>query len=99
MQNWPVSMTGTQSGHVSNSSRDNVTRHASPRITHRYIMWTEAPSAMTASDFLFRAAAADDVPALAQLHATTFVETHGGPGPTCAVRSRAVMARGLLPTL
>lgn len=43
---------------------------------------------MTASDFQFRAATARDVSALAQLHVTTFVETHGGPGPTCAVRER-----------
>jgi ribosomal protein S18 acetylase RimI-like enzyme len=43
---------------------------------------------MTASDFRFRAATAADVPALAQLHVTTFVETHGGPGPTCGVRER-----------
>jgi ribosomal protein S18 acetylase RimI-like enzyme len=43
---------------------------------------------MTASDVLFRAATAADVPALAQLHVTTFVETHGGPGPTCDVRER-----------
>jgi GNAT superfamily N-acetyltransferase len=43
---------------------------------------------MIASDFRFRAATADDVAALAQLHVTTFVETHGGPGPTYAVRER-----------
>jgi hypothetical protein len=43
---------------------------------------------MIASDFRFRAATAADVPALAQLHVTTFVETHGGPGPTCAIRER-----------
>src|SRR5262249_23276971 len=43
---------------------------------------------MTASDFRFRAATATDVPALAQLHVTTFVQTHGGPGPTRAVRER-----------
>lgn len=43
---------------------------------------------MTASDFRFRAATAADVPALAQLHVATFVETHGGPGPTCTVRER-----------
>ena len=43
---------------------------------------------MIASDFQFRAATAADVAALAQLHVTTFVETHGGPGPTCAVREQ-----------
>ena len=43
---------------------------------------------MTASEFRFRAATAADVPALAQLHVTTFVETHGGPGPTLALRER-----------
>jgi ribosomal protein S18 acetylase RimI-like enzyme len=43
---------------------------------------------MTAGAFQFRAATAADVPALAQLHVTTFVETHGGPGPTYAVRER-----------
>ena len=43
---------------------------------------------MTAKDFRFRDATASDVQALAQLHVTTFVETHGGPGPSCAVRER-----------
>src|SRR5262245_63933500 len=43
---------------------------------------------MIANDFRFRAATVTDVPALAQLHVTTFVETHGGPGPTCAVREQ-----------
>ena len=41
-----------------------------------------------AEDFQLRAATAADVPALAQLHVTTFVETHGGPGPTYAVREQ-----------
>ena len=36
--------------------------------------------------FLIRYATADDVPALARLHVTTFIETHGGRGPTCEVR-------------
>jgi ribosomal protein S18 acetylase RimI-like enzyme len=36
--------------------------------------------------FTFRNATADDVPALARLHVATFIETHGGPGPTYAVR-------------
>jgi len=49
---------------------------------------TGAATHMIASDFQFRAANAVDVPTLAQLHVTTFVETHGGPGPTCAVRER-----------
>jgi L-amino acid N-acyltransferase YncA len=43
---------------------------------------------MTTSDFRLRDATAADVPALAQLHVTTFVETHGSPGPTFAVRER-----------
>src|SRR5579864_5749623 len=43
---------------------------------------------MNACDFLFRAATDTDVPALAQLHVTTFAETHGGPGPICTVRER-----------
>jgi GNAT superfamily N-acetyltransferase len=43
---------------------------------------------MTASDFVIRDATVADVSALAQLHVTTFVETHGGPGPTFAVRER-----------
>ncbi len=43
---------------------------------------------MTASDFRFRAATAADVPALAQLHFATFIESHGGHGPTIAVRER-----------
>ena len=34
---------------------------------------------MTANDFSFRAATITDVPALAQLHVATIVETHGGP--------------------
>ncbi|HJZ97493.1 MAG TPA: GNAT family N-acetyltransferase [Candidatus Solibacter sp.] len=41
---------------------------------------------MSADTFLIRDATIDDVPALAQLHVTTFIETHGGPGPTVAVR-------------
>ncbi len=43
---------------------------------------------MTATDFQFRDATAGDVPALARLHVATFIETHGGPGPTIAVRER-----------
>jgi L-amino acid N-acyltransferase YncA len=43
---------------------------------------------MTAIDFRFRAATTADVPAVAHLHVTTFVETHGGPGPTFAVREQ-----------
>ena len=43
---------------------------------------------ITASDFRFRDATAADVAALARLHVATFVETHGGPGPTLAVRER-----------
>src|SRR5215831_12694906 len=43
---------------------------------------------MTVNDFRFRAATITDVPALAQLHVATFVETHGCPGPSCAVRER-----------
>jgi ribosomal protein S18 acetylase RimI-like enzyme len=36
--------------------------------------------------FAIREATAADVPALAQLHVATFIETHGGPGPTYATR-------------
>jgi GNAT superfamily N-acetyltransferase len=43
---------------------------------------------MSNSDFRFRAATAADALALAQLHVATFVETHGGPGPTFTVRER-----------
>ncbi|PYX43471.1 MAG: hypothetical protein DMG79_22375 [Acidobacteria bacterium] len=43
---------------------------------------------MTANDFRVRPATAIDVPALARLHVATFVETHGGRGPSCAVRER-----------
>ena len=43
---------------------------------------------MTANDFRFRPATVTDVPALARLHVATFVETHGGPGPSSAVRER-----------
>jgi GNAT superfamily N-acetyltransferase len=38
--------------------------------------------------FTIREAVAADVPALAQLHVDTFVETHGGPGPTYQIRER-----------
>lgn len=48
----------------------------------------ETPEAVTAADFHFRDANADDVPALAQLHVATFIETHGGPGPTAALREQ-----------
>jgi GNAT superfamily N-acetyltransferase len=41
---------------------------------------------MLADRFEIREAVAADVPALAQLHVDTFVETHGGPGPTYQVR-------------
>ncbi len=41
---------------------------------------------MTSEPFLFREASSEDVPVLARLHVTTFVETHGGPGPTCPTR-------------
>ncbi len=40
---------------------------------------------MTGS-FAIREASAADVPALAQLHVTTFIETHGGRGPTFQTR-------------
>ena len=43
---------------------------------------------MTASDFRFRDATSADVPSLAQLHVTTFVETHGGLGPHYGVREQ-----------
>src|SRR5438105_3166116 len=36
--------------------------------------------------FLLRDATAEDVPRIARLHMTTFVETHGGRGPTCETR-------------
>jgi ribosomal protein S18 acetylase RimI-like enzyme len=36
--------------------------------------------------FAIREAAAADVPALAQLHVDTFIETHGGRGPTFQTR-------------
>jgi GNAT superfamily N-acetyltransferase len=35
---------------------------------------------------LIREATAADIPKLAHLHVVTFVETHGGPGPTFALR-------------
>jgi hypothetical protein len=41
---------------------------------------------MTPESFIIREATAADVPALARLHVATFVETHGGPGPTYEVR-------------
>jgi ribosomal protein S18 acetylase RimI-like enzyme len=41
---------------------------------------------MTADRFDIREAVAAEVPALAQLHVETFIETHGGPGPTDQVR-------------
>jgi len=41
---------------------------------------------MTTDRFDIREAVAADVPALAQLHVDTFIETHGGPGPTYQVR-------------
>jgi ribosomal protein S18 acetylase RimI-like enzyme len=43
---------------------------------------------MHPAGFLIRDATADDVPALAQLHVATFIQTHGGPGPTYEVRER-----------
>jgi ribosomal protein S18 acetylase RimI-like enzyme len=43
---------------------------------------------MISSDFPIRAATAADVPALARLHVTTFIETHGGPGPSVALREQ-----------
>jgi ribosomal protein S18 acetylase RimI-like enzyme len=36
--------------------------------------------------FSLREAGPEDVPALARLHVATFIETHGGPGPTYEVR-------------
>jgi len=36
--------------------------------------------------FQVREATSEDVPALARLHVVTFVETHGGPGPTYQTR-------------
>jgi ribosomal protein S18 acetylase RimI-like enzyme len=44
---------------------------------------------MSPEDFVIRDASAEDVPAIAQLHVTTFNETHcrpGGHGPTYEVR-------------
>lgn len=41
---------------------------------------------MTPESFIIREATAADVPALAQLHVVTFIETHGGPGPTFQTR-------------
>src|SRR5215469_3583414 len=38
------------------------------------------------SDFVIRDAVAADVPALAQLHVDTFIETHRGRGPTYQLR-------------
>jgi ribosomal protein S18 acetylase RimI-like enzyme len=37
-------------------------------------------------DFVIREATAADVPALAQLHVATFIETHGGRGPGYGLR-------------
>jgi ribosomal protein S18 acetylase RimI-like enzyme len=41
---------------------------------------------VTPQPFLIREATAADVPALAQLHVVTFIETHGGLGPTFQTR-------------
>jgi ribosomal protein S18 acetylase RimI-like enzyme len=41
---------------------------------------------MSVENFLIREANAADVPALARLHVATFIETHGGPGPTYQTR-------------
>jgi hypothetical protein len=41
---------------------------------------------MTAQRFVIREATAADVPALAHLHVATFIETHGGRGPTYQTR-------------
>jgi ribosomal protein S18 acetylase RimI-like enzyme len=42
----------------------------------------------TLAAFTIRYARPQDVPALARLHVRTFVETHGGPGPSCELRER-----------
>ena len=39
-----------------------------------------------AASFRIRDATAADVAAIARLHVATFIETHGGPGPTFQVR-------------
>jgi ribosomal protein S18 acetylase RimI-like enzyme len=41
---------------------------------------------MGSDTFVIREAVAEDVPALAQLHVDSFIETHGGRGPTYALR-------------
>lgn len=43
---------------------------------------------MTPGAFAIREASAADVPALAQLHVVTFIETHGGRGPSFETRER-----------
>jgi len=40
------------------------------------------------ASFVIRTATAADVPALARLHVETFVQTHGGPGPSYEIRER-----------
>ena len=41
---------------------------------------------MHSENFVIREAVAADLPALAQLHVDTFIETHGGRGPTFETR-------------
>ena len=42
---------------------------------------------MSPENFTIREATAGDLPALAQLHVDTFIETHGGRGPTYETRA------------
>ncbi len=44
------------------------------------------PQPTPAERFLIREATAPDVETVARLHVTTFIETHGGPGPTFELR-------------
>jgi ribosomal protein S18 acetylase RimI-like enzyme len=63
-----------------------VARIEGARLGERFAVRYDLRSDMTAGPFHIRDATAADVPAIAGLHVATFIETHGGPGPTYQTR-------------